>query len=78
MRIYLNNLSSDDISKIQFDTMVFIALPLLLYMNNKYEDYMDKVWLLIQICSKEIQRNKQILEAICADDRDAILKKIKI
>jgi 2-polyprenyl-6-methoxyphenol hydroxylase-like FAD-dependent oxidoreductase len=135
MDIFLNNLSSQNMSQIRFSTMEFIVLPLQVYrakklthtistnnlnqhwvlmgdaamggpyfqsismgyeaaiyfaylfkhmkgnveqMMAKYEDYMEKLWLAIQIRSKEIQRNKQILEAICADDRNAILEKIKI
>lgn len=47
-------------------------------MLTKYEDYMERLWLAIQIRSKEIHRNKEILEAICADDHDSILDKMKI
>ncbi|CAF4864666.1 unnamed protein product [Rotaria sp. Silwood1] len=47
-------------------------------MMTKYEAYMDKLWLAMQIRSKEIQRNKQILQAMCLNNRDDILTKIKI
>jgi 2-polyprenyl-6-methoxyphenol hydroxylase-like FAD-dependent oxidoreductase len=47
-------------------------------MMSKYEYYMEKLWLAIQIRSQEIQRNKQILQLMCADDRNAILEKIKV
>jgi 2-polyprenyl-6-methoxyphenol hydroxylase-like FAD-dependent oxidoreductase len=135
LNIFLNNLSSEQMRKIHFDTMEFIALPLQLYrarkmthsvndndlnqhwvllgdaamggpyfqsismgfeaaiylayifehmkgnveeMMSKYEYYMEKLWLAIQIRSQEIQRNKQILQLMCADDRNAILEKIKV
>ncbi|CAF3806956.1 unnamed protein product [Adineta steineri] len=44
---------------------------------TKYESYMEKLWLALQIRSKDIQRNKQILQHMCADDRNAILENIK-
>ncbi|UJR32418.1 hypothetical protein I4U23_019880 [Adineta vaga] len=47
-------------------------------MMSKYECYMEKLWLALQIRSKEIQRNKQILQYLCANDRNAILEKIKV
>jgi len=47
-------------------------------MLAKYEDYIEKLWFAMQVRSKEIQRNKEILQAMCEDNRDAILKKIKI
>lgn len=46
-------------------------------MLTKYEEYVDKLWLLLQIRTREIQRNKQILQSLCVNDRDAILNKIK-
>ncbi|CAF1163207.1 unnamed protein product, partial [Adineta ricciae] len=47
-------------------------------MMTKYESYMEKLWLALQIRSKDIQRNKQILQYLCANDRNAILEKIKV
>jgi 2-polyprenyl-6-methoxyphenol hydroxylase-like FAD-dependent oxidoreductase len=135
LNIFLNNLTAGDISKIRFDTMEFIALPLNIYrakklthslndnnlnqhwilmgdaamggpyfqsismgyeaaiyfaylfkhmggniqqMLTKYEDYMERLWLKLQIHSKEIQKNKLILQAMCADDQNAVLNTIKI
>lgn len=47
-------------------------------MLMKYEDYMEKLWFTIQVRSKDIQRNKEILKALCAKDIDAILNTLKI
>ncbi|CAF1250982.1 unnamed protein product [Adineta steineri] len=47
-------------------------------MLKKYEEYVDKLWLTLQTRTRKIQRNKQILQALCANDLDEILKKIKI
>ncbi|CAF1015790.1 unnamed protein product [Adineta steineri] len=46
-------------------------------MLKQYEEYVDKLWLTLQIRTREIQRNKQILQALCANDLDEILKKIR-
>ena len=135
LNIFLNNLCRQDLSKIRFDTMEFVTLPLQLYrakkltytvndsdlnqhwvllgdaamggpyfqsismgfesaiylayllvnMNGnaqevfkKYEMYVETLWLRLQMHSREIQHNKQILQAMCADDRDAVLELIKI
>lgn len=135
LNIFLNNLSRQDLSKIRFDTMEFVTLPLQLYrakklthtvsgsdlnqhwvllgdaamggpyfqsisvgfestiylahllvnMNGnarevfeKYEMYVEKLWFHLQMHSREIQHNKQILQAMCADDQDAVLELIKI
>lgn len=47
-------------------------------MLAKYEEYMEKLWLKIQIRSKEIHKNKQILQALCVHDQDKILNMSKI
>lgn len=47
-------------------------------MLAKYEAYADKLWLKLQINSKEIEKNKRILQAMCREDRAAILSMIKI
>lgn len=47
-------------------------------MLTKYENYLEKLWFKIQVRSKEIQRNKEILKALCVDDIDAVLNNIKI
>ncbi|CAF1407509.1 unnamed protein product [Adineta steineri] len=46
-------------------------------MLKKYEEYVDKLWLTLQIRTREIQRNKQILQALCTKDIDETLKKIR-
>lgn len=47
-------------------------------MLTKYENYMEKLWFKIQVTSKDIQRNKEILKALCADKIDAAINNIKI
>lgn len=47
-------------------------------MLAKYENYMEKLWFTIQVRSKEIQRNKEILKALITNDVDAILSNLKI
>ncbi|CAF1383945.1 unnamed protein product [Adineta steineri] len=135
LNTFLSNLSTGNLSKIHFDTMKFISIPLQVYrarklthtvntndlnqhwvlmgdaamggpyfqsismgfesaiyfaylfkntngdtqhMLKKYEEYVDKLWLSLQIRTREIQRNKQILQALCADDKPGILDKIRI
>ncbi|CAF0811620.1 unnamed protein product [Adineta steineri] len=135
LNTFLNNLSTENLSKIRFDTMKFICIPLQVYrarnltytasdnelnqhwvlmgdaamggpyfqsisigfesaiyfaylfkqmngdiqkMLKKYEEYVDKLWLSLQIRTKEIQRDKQILQAmLCTNDPKEILKKLK-
>ncbi|CAF1271552.1 unnamed protein product [Adineta steineri] len=46
-------------------------------MLKLYEEYVDRLWLTLQIRTREIQRNKQILQALCANDTPGILNKIR-
>ncbi|CAF1006229.1 unnamed protein product [Rotaria sordida] len=47
-------------------------------MLTKYDNYVEKLWLKLQIHSKNIQHNKQILQALCANDQHAVLNIITI
>ncbi len=47
-------------------------------MLSKYEAYMEKLWFTIQVRSREIKRNKDILRSLCAKNIDEVLQKIKI
>ncbi|CAF1051628.1 unnamed protein product [Rotaria sordida] len=132
---FLDNLSDENTSKVRYDTMELIVLPLQAYcakklthsvydnnlnqhwilmgdaamggpyfqsisvgfesaiyfayifqhmqgnvqqMLTKYDNYVEKLWLKLQIHSKNIQHNKQILQALCAHDQHAVLNIITI